>query len=156
MSTISKNSVAKVNYKLTVDGSEVEASNLTYLHGHQNIIEGLEKELAGLKVGDKKTVHVKSADAYGDFQEDLIQKFSRSDFPPDQEVKVGMQFQTNTPQGVAVFEVKEITGEEVTMDGNHPMAGKDLSFEIEILEIREATKEELAHGHVHGPDGHHH
>lgn len=156
MDKIEKDVVTTINYKLSVDGTEVESNELTYLHGHKNIIEGLEKELEGLTPGDKKSVHVPSGEAYGDYQPELVQTVNRKDFPENQAIEVGMQFQTQTPQGTAVFAVKAIENDMITMDGNHPMAGKDLSFDIEVKELREASKEELEHGHVHGPGGHHH
>lgn len=136
----------------TLDESQAP---MEYLHGNQNIIPGLEKEMEGLKIGDKKKVTVPPADAYGEFNEELIYEIPRENFPADAMLEPGMQFRADTEQGPIALFVHEVVGDNVIVDGNHPLAGETLHFEIEIRTIREATQEELDHGHVHS-EGHHH
>lgn len=141
-------------------GAELESSHgdepMSYLEGVGQIIPGLEKELTALKKGDKKSVHVKAADAYGDYDEALIAEVPKSALPK-KDVEVGDQFHAQGEDGhpriVVVTEVNDTT---VTVDGNHPLSGQDLNFDVEITDVRAATKEEIEHGHAHGPDGHHH
>lgn len=135
--------------------SSVDADPLAYLHGHGNIIVGLEKELAGKAVGDKLEVTVVPAEAYGERSDDMVQVVDRSLFE-GMDVAPGIQFQAQTSQGVQVVTVVSADDDEVTIDGNHPMAGKTLVFDVEVLEVRDASEEELQHKHVHGPGGHHH
>jgi FKBP-type peptidyl-prolyl cis-trans isomerase SlyD len=134
------------------DGSEP----LYFLESTQQIIPGLEKVLVLLSVGDKRKVEVKAADAYGDVNQELVIKVKRTQFPPGAELKMGDQFQVNEDPNSPVFTVIDLNEVEVTVDGNHPMAGKDLFFDVEIMASRPATQEEISHGHAHGPGGHHH
>ncbi|MCC6277956.1 MAG: peptidylprolyl isomerase [Oligoflexia bacterium] len=132
------------------------AAPVVYLEGAGQIIPGLESELTGLKKGDKKTVNVKAKDGYGEHDSSLIMTMDKSELP-SKNIKVGQQFRGEAHDGHhQVFVVTAVTDKEVTLDGNHPLAGQDLTFEVQLVERREATKEELAHGHAHGPDGHHH
>lgn len=135
-----------------VDTSEGR-SQLLFLVGSGQIIPGLEKELVGMNVGDKKNVEVKAADAYGEVINDLIITVQKSQFPEDQEVTVGDQFQVSNEANAPIFTVTGVEGEDIHIDGNHPMAGKDLFFDVELTEKREATEEEIAHGHAHGEGG---
>lgn len=158
---IALNSVVGMHYTLTgADGKTIDSSEgrdpLEYLHGAGNIVPGLEKELAGKKVGDKFDVKVSAEEGYGKRREEMVQQIPKSAFKADGEIKIGMRFQAQTPNGAMIFEVTKIEGDTVTADGNHPLADQELNFAIEITSIREATKEELEHGHVHGPGGHHH
>lgn len=136
----------------TSDGQEP----LVFLEGTHQIIPGLERVLALLNVGDKRLIEVKAADAYGDVNQEMIINVKRTQFPPDAQLKVGDQFQVNEDDHSPVFTITSVSADEVTVDGNHPMAGKDLFFDVEITEVRAATKEEMAHGHAHGAGGHHH
>lgn len=131
---------------------------LSYLEGSGQIIPGLEEQLALLSIGDKRTVQVEAARAYGNREADLVMEISREKLPKTEGLSVGDQFAGRGPDGEAgaIFTVISMTAETVTLDGNHPLAGVDLTFEVEITAMRNATKEELAHGHAHGPDGHHH
>lgn len=138
-----------------LDSSE-GAEPLFYLEGQQQIIPGLERQLATLAVGDKRTIEVKAADAYGELDPELVARVKRTQFPPDADLEIGERFMISDEEDAPIFTIVEVDDDEVTIDGNHPMAGKDLFFEIEMVGIREATPEELAHGHAHGPDGHHH
>lgn len=138
-----------------VDTSEGRAP-LLFLVGSGQIIPGLEKELVGMNIGDKKNVEVKAADAYGEVIDDLRISVKKSQFPEGQEVAIGDQFQVSNEAHAPIFTVTGIEGEDVHIDGNHPMAGKDLFFDVEVTEKRDATEEEVAHGHAHGEGGHQH
>ena len=158
--TVENGKVVSFHYTLTnAQGDVLDQSQehpMPYLHGAGNIIPGLEKELAGKKVGDKLTVNVPAAEAYGEYHEQLVNDVPREAFQGVDNIEAGMQFQADTPEGVQVITVKAVSGETVTVDANHPLAGQDLNFDVEIVEVREATEEESAHGHVHGVGGHHH
>lgn len=129
----------------------------TYLHGAGQIVPGLESALDGLKVGDKKAVTVSPGEGYGERRPELRIAVNRSEFPEDVQLEPGMQFEAHGPGGQPiVFTVEKLEGDKVHIDGNHPLAGETLHFEVEVLRVRDATKEEMQHGHAHGPDGHHH
>lgn len=149
------------HYTLRDDLGEVLDSSsggdpLFILEGAREIIPGLERELVGMKAGDKAKIDVKAADAYGDVNPELIVQVKRSQFPPDAPLEIGEQFTVDAGEHAPVFTIIEADGDAVTVDGNHPMAGKDLYFEVEIVDVRDATAEELSHGHAHGADGHGH
>ena len=151
--------VISFHYKLTDDtGALLDASEadepLAFLEGGENIIPGLESVLITLKKGDKKKVNVSCADAYGERNEELIVQVPRDELPT-KKIEVGDIFSGGDEEQTLPFTVIEVTDTEVTLDGNHPLAGQDLTFDVEIVEIREATAEELMHGHAHGPGGHH-
>lgn len=149
------------NYVLKNDAGElIDKSDpkhpFVYLHGYQNIVPGLEKELEGLKAGDKKNVQVPAADGYGELNENLMFQVPRKNFPADLNIERGMEFQTKDNNGQPMFVVvSEVSDEFVTVDGNHPLAGINLVFDVEITAVRDATLQELAHGHAHH-DGHDH
>ncbi len=129
----------------------------TYLHGSQQIVPGLESALEGLKVGDKKQVIVPPSEGYGIFNPKLKMQISRTQFPDNAELEEGMQFQVQAEDGQSlVFTVEGFEGDEVQINGNHPLADQTLHFDVEVLQIRDATAEEIEHGHAHGPDGHGH
>jgi len=153
--------VISIHYSLTdTKGKLIDKSSqgnpLVYLEGAGNIIAGLEAEIRQLKTGDKKQITVLAKDAYGNVDSSLVMEVARSQFPADQDIKSGDKFRGGSDAHSPVFEVKSVTDTHVTIDGNHPLAGQDLIFDIEVLETREASEEELSHGHVHGPHGHHH
>jgi FKBP-type peptidyl-prolyl cis-trans isomerase 2 len=108
------------------------------------MIPALEKRILGLKIGSKKTIEIKAADAYGEYDTAAFQEVPRNQFPNDLELKVGQAYRGQAPQGPITVTITTITPKTVTVDFNHPLAGKDLTFEIEIVKIRDATKEELA------------
>ncbi len=158
---IAKDTVVAIDYTLKNSEGEVIDSSadgepMHYLHGAKNIITGLENELEGKAVGDDLSVHVKSADGYGERIEELVQEVPKEAFGDLGDIQVGMRFQAETEQGPVPVMVTAMTDATVTVDGNHPLAGQDLHFEVSVKEVREASKEELEHGHVHGPGGHHH
>lgn len=159
--TIQDNCVVAIDYTLkdksgnTLDSSEGKEP-LHYLHGKKNIIPGLEKELVGKKEADELTVVIAPEDGYGERQEALITEVPKQELSQVPNLEVGVQLQAQTPEGVQIFTVTAIGDDSVTLDGNHPLAGKELHFQVTVKSVREATEEELAHGHVHGPGGHHH
>lgn len=141
-------------------GTVLESSHgqepISFLQGTGAIIPGLEDALKDLAKGAKKSVHVPAAQAYGEYDQSLVMPVPKSQLPkPD--ISVGDRFHAQSGDGhMTVVTVKEVQDEHVLMDGNHPMAGQDLNFDVEINDVREATEEEIAHGHAHGPGGHHH
>ena len=161
---IKKDTVVAVHYVLTVDGDQIDASQdqaLVYLHGHGMMIPGFESSLEGLKAGEKYDFKVAAADGYGTFREELIMDLNKEIFLVDgvmsTQVFEGAQLQLSNQDGhPMVGVVTKITDDHVQMDFNHQLAGKDLHFSGEIESVREATAEEISHGHVHGPGGHHH
>ncbi len=153
--------VVSIDYTLKNDAGEVMDSSeqtgpMAYLHGHQNIIPGLEKALDDKAVGDTLSVSIEPADAYGERNEEMIQTVPRSMFQGVDEIEPGMRFQAQTEGGVTVVTIKDVDGDEITLDGNHELAGETLHFNVEIKDVRPASEEEIEHGHVHGPDGHEH
>ena len=158
---IAQNRVVTMHYTLkdeqgeTIDSSQGHEP-LAYIQGIGNIIPGLEDALEGKTKGDKLEVTIAPEDGYGERQENMVQKVAKSGFQGDEELVVGMQVQVETKNGPAIAMVSEIAGEDVTLDLNHPLAGVTLNFDVEVMDVREATDEELDHGHVHGPGGHHH
>jgi FKBP-type peptidyl-prolyl cis-trans isomerase SlyD len=158
---IAQDSVVTLHYTLKDDTGEVLDSSssgepLAYLHGHGNLVPGLERELTGKNTGDKLSVKISPADGYGEFDKALIQRVPRRALKGIKNINVGMRLHAQTPQGPQAVTVTQVQGDMVTLDGNHPLAGKNLNFDIEITDVREATAEELEHGHVHGPGDHHH
>jgi FKBP-type peptidyl-prolyl cis-trans isomerase SlyD len=158
--SIKKDSVVTFNYTLKDDAGAVIDSSaagepLVYLHGHGNLVPGLERELEGKGAGEKLTVKVTPADGYGEHSKDHIQKVPRRSLKGINKITVGMRLHAQTEQGPRAVTVTAVTGDMVTIDGNHPLAGQNLNFDIELVDVRDATAEELAHGHVHGPGGHH-
>jgi FKBP-type peptidyl-prolyl cis-trans isomerase SlyD len=154
---ISKHKVAAIHYTLTDNqGNILDSSSgrdpLYYIQGMGNLIIGMEEGLEGKQKGEKFQIKVSPEKGYGVKNDKLLQEVPRSAFG-DQKVEVGMQFQTN--QG-SVVTVTKVGLEAVTVDANHPLAGVELHFDVEVMEVREATAEEIEHGHVHGPGGHHH
>ncbi len=142
------------------DGDVIDSSEgrdpLLYMQGHRNIIPGLENALEGKAIGDKVEATIAPAEAYGEVIEELIQDVPRSAFEGVDKLEVGMNFQAQSEQGPVNVVIKEVSEEKVTVDGNHPLAGQTLNFNVEVVEVRDATEEELSHGHAHGAGGHQH
>lgn len=154
---IADGSVASFHYTLTgQDGAVIDHSTgrepMTYMHGAGFIVRGLEKAMAGHQAGDSFHVTVTPEEGYGPRHQELLQTVPKSAFQGT-EPEPGMQFQASGPQGSTTVTVTVVNGDEVTVDGNHPLAGQTLDFDIEVLTVREATAEETQHGHVHGADG---
>ncbi len=159
---VEKDKVVSIDYKLTNNKNETVDSSegrepLAYLHGNGNLISGLEKALDGKTSGDKLTVSIPPEEGYGLRDDSKRIDIPREVFKGVDEVKPGMQFQARNKGGaVELLTVVVVAGDKVTIDANHPLAGETLNFDVTVRDIREATAEELAHGHVHGAGGHHH
>lgn len=158
---IGERTVATFHYTLTdATGKVIDSSDgrapLSYLQGAGNIVPGLEKEMAGKQQGDVFKVVVAPEEGYGMPNPMMIQVVPREAFQGVETLEVGMEFQAQTPQGPMSVAIAKVDGDEVTVDGNHPLAGQTLHFAVEVTEVRDASLEELTHGHVHGPGGHHH
>ncbi len=158
---ISKEKVVSIHYKLTNnDGQVLDSSEgrdpLSYIQGSKNIIKGLEDALEGKTTGDKLNVTVPPEEAYGLREEEKVQAIPKSSFGEIQEIQPGQQFQMQTQAGPVIISVVEVQGDQVLIDANHPLAGETLNFEVEVTNVRDASQEELDHGHVHGPGGHQH
>lgn len=158
--TIEENKVVGFHYTLKNEAGEVldhsdDDNPLHYLHGHQNIIPGLEEEMTGKDVGDTFTAIINPERAYGERDDSLVQVINQDAFEGVEEVQVGMQFSAELGGQTRIITIKDVQGDEVTFDANHPLAGETLHFDVEVIEVRTATDEELSHGHVHGEHGHH-
>ncbi|WXL24918.1 peptidylprolyl isomerase [Ectopseudomonas mendocina] len=159
---IAANKAVSIDYTLTNDAGEVidsseGAAPLVYLHGASNIIRGLEKALEGKQAGDELTVAVEPEEAYGEFSPELVATLNRSMFEGVDELEVGMQFHASAPDGgMQIVTIRELDGDDVIVDGNHPLAGQRLHFKVKVVNVRDASDEEVAHGHIHGEGGHHH
>lgn len=158
---IAANCVALIHYTLKDDsGAVLDSSSggepLAYLHGAGNIVPGLEKALEGKGEGEKFSVKVAPEEGYGVRDENMVQKVPRRAFQGVKDIRAGMRFNAQTPNGHATVTVVSVMGDMVTIDGNHALAGQNLNFDIEVTKVREASAEELMHGHVHGPGGHSH
>lgn len=160
---IAKDTVVSLRYELIdVNGGAVlEKSNdpISYVHGgYDGIFPTVEEALHGKNVGDTISVKMEPDDAFGEYDHDLVRVESRDSFPKD--IEVGMQLEggaeDDEDEDYMLYTIVEITDKEVTVDGNHPLAGKTLNFNATVTDVRAATKEELDHGHVHGAGGHHH
>ena len=158
---IEKDKVVSIDYTLTNDHGEVLDSSsgrepLAYLHGNGCLIPGLEKELEGKVKGDKLVAIIAPDQAYGVRSEELIQDIPLENFHDASEVKVGAQFQVQNEHETRIATVTAIGESAATVDLNHPLADETLHFDVEVMDVREPTKEEMEHGHVHGAGGHHH
>lgn len=152
---ISDKMAVSIHYTLTNSaGEKLDSSRgeepMVYLQGYGQIITGLENALKGKEIGDKFNTTIAPADAYGELREDMLKVVSMSMFEGMDKVEVGMQFHADANQGVDVVTVTKIDGDQVTIDGNHPMAGEALTFDVEVMDIRPATADELSHQHIHG------
>ncbi|MDX1654605.1 MAG: peptidylprolyl isomerase [Candidatus Competibacteraceae bacterium] len=140
----------------TLDSSRARNEPFSYLHGHGNIVSGLEKALEGTEAGHNSQVAVTPEEGYGERVDQAVFEVPRDQFPPGEDIRVGMRVHGEGPKGVVAFTVTDVSDQGVMLDGNHPLAGQNLNFDVEVLDVREATEEELSHGHVHGEGGHQH
>jgi FKBP-type peptidyl-prolyl cis-trans isomerase SlyD len=160
--SIQNGKVIQLAYTLTNAAGDVldrsdKADPFMYLHGAGQIVPGLETGLEGCKVGDKKKVVVPPGAGYGEVDPELKMSVKRTQFPPTVEMEAGMQFESRSPDGQGmIFTIESIEGDQVHIDGNHPLAGQTLHFDVEVLTVRDATEEEQEHGHAHGEGGHGH
>ncbi len=158
---ITKNTVVSLEYTLKnnegmVLDSSVGREPLVYLHGVGALIPGLENKLEGAETGAKMNIEIQPEEGYGKSNPDMIHIVPKSGFQGDDEMQEGMQVQVETENGPLIATVTKIAGEDVTLDLNHPLADMILHFDVEIKDLREATADEISHGHAHGPGGHHH
>ncbi len=158
---IAADRVVLIHYTLKNESGAVLDSSaggepLAYIQGHGNLVPGLERALEGKQGGHTLAVTIAPADAYGARDEALVQSVPKRSLQGSGEIRKGMQFQARTETGMRVFTVTGISGDMVSLDGNHPLADQTLHFDVEVVSVREATTEELEHGHVHGVGGHHH
>jgi FKBP-type peptidyl-prolyl cis-trans isomerase SlyD len=158
---VNSNHVVTINYTLKDNDDNIidksDDGSFSYLHGASNIIPGLENALQGKSSGDEISVSIAPEEGYGTRDEAKIQAVPRAAFPADQKVEPGMQFHAEGPEGQSVVvTIASVADDNVTVDANHPLAGVTLNFDVTVADIREASAEELEHGHVHGPQGHHH
>jgi FKBP-type peptidyl-prolyl cis-trans isomerase SlyD len=158
---IAADSVVLIHYTLKDDDGKVLDSSaggepLAYIQGHGNLVSGLEKALEGKSRGNRIAVTLAPAEGYGVRNEALVQRVPKRSLQRTGEIRKGMQFQAQTEEGMRVFTVTTVVGDMVTLDGNHPLADQTLHFDVEVVDVRAATAEELEHGHVHGAGGHHH
>lgn len=161
MSTVASQKVVSIDYTLKNNNGEVlDTSNgrepLSYLHGSGNIIPGLEKALEGKQAGEQLAVTIEPAEAYGERDERMVQQIPKEQFAEIPELAVGQQVRGQTPEGTHVLTVVDIADDAVTVDANHQLAGETLNFDVKVVEVRDATEEELQHGHAHGAGGHQH
>jgi len=158
---VEKNRVVTISYEMKDNQAEIldsseESGDLTYLHGSSFLVPGFERALDGKKAGDGIQVTIMPTDGYGEYDETLIFQVSRSDFQDGVELYEGLEFEAEVRDELRWCTIAAIEGDVVTVDANHPLAGEELIVQAKVLEIREATPEELEHGHVHGPDDEHH
>jgi FKBP-type peptidyl-prolyl cis-trans isomerase SlyD len=158
---IEKHRVVTLAYTLKDDNDRIidqsDDGSFCYLHGASNIIPGLENALSGMAAGDELSVSVPPEEGYGVHDAEKTQAVPREMFPAEEEIVAGMQFHAQGPDGhQLVVTVVKVEDDRITVDGNHPLAGVQLNFDVKVLEVREATGEEITHGHAHGPGGHHH
>lgn len=156
---ITDKTAVSFHYTLTnPSGEQLDSSRgeepLLYLHGAGNIIAGLEAALAGKSAGDTFSVTIPPAEGYGELAPEMVQVVSKKMFE-GMDVEVGMQFHADVSHGSGIITITEIDGDDVTIDGNHPLAGETLIFDVEVVDVRPATDDEMAHGHIHGAGCHH-
>jgi FKBP-type peptidyl-prolyl cis-trans isomerase SlyD len=155
---IEKNRVVTLDYSLRDAAGELIDSSeggepLVYIHGNDNIITGLEKHLEGKTSGDSLKCVIPAVDAYGEHDAELIFKINKKEFGEGTKVEQGMQFEAHGEEGAQIVTVVKVEGDEVTIDANHPLAGEELHFDVKVMDVREASADELEHGHVHSACG---
>lgn len=158
---IAKQKVVTIDYTLKDDNGTVldnsENGAFNYLHGAGNVIPGLESALDGKTSGDELSISIEPQNAYGERNDELMTSVPRSRFENSDKIEKGMHFHSQSADGnVQIVTVVDIDADNITVDANHPLAGVNLNFDVKVIEVRDASTEEIEHGHVHGPDGHHH
>lgn len=157
LNKVAKDLVISMDYELSVDGEVIDYSEpddpIEFLQGYGNIIPGLEDAISGMEIGESKEVFVKAKDAYGEYDPEGFVEVPKSEFPEDIPMEAGVEILVNNDDGEEMAAViEEISLNSITLNFNHPLAGKDLNFKVKIVSIREATAEELEHGHIHYDD----
>ena len=159
---IGANKVVTMNFILTDETGNVLDSTeaggpFSYISGTGTVLPKLEEAVSIMMIGTKKQLKLEAKDGYGEYNEDAVQAVGKENFPEDFVLEAGMEYMASNPDGVQMpFIITNVEDETVTVDFNHPLAGKNLHFDLELLDVRDATAEELSHGHVHGAGGHHH
>lgn len=159
---IGVNKVVTMNFTLKDDKGNVldtteNTQPFSFLSGNNQILPKLEENIDQMIIGAKKNVKIEASEGYGEYNDKAVQQVDKKNFPENINLEEGMRFVANSPEGKEMpFTVNKVEEEQVTIDFNHPLAGKDLNFDVELLDVRDATQEELSHGHVHGPGGHQH
>jgi len=159
---IEANKVVTMNFTLTDETGNVldstdTAGPFSYISGKGMVLPKLEEAVSGMIIGTKKHLTLEAKDGYGEYNDDAVQAVGKENFPEDFVLEAGMEYMASNPDGVQMpFIITSVEDETITIDFNHPLAGKNLNFDLELLDVREATPEELSHGHVHGAGGHHH
>ena len=158
--TVQNNQVVSMEYTLWVEGEAIDSSQgqepLEFLAGHHNVISGLEREMIGMKVGESKEVVIAPSDAYGEYDDEAFADVGRANFPKDMPVKPGTELQVSDQTGQPMYaRIESVEGESVRLNFNHPLAGKELRFNVKVVRLRDATEEETEHGHAH-EGGHSH
>jgi len=154
--------VVTFNYTLKDENGEVLDSTekggpFSFVTGNKQVLPRLEDALSSMIIGSKKNIKLAATDAYGEYDEGAVQKVKRNLFPEEAELEIGSSYFAHSPEGQHLqFIVTEIENDDITVNFNHPLAGKNLEFDVELMDVRDATPEEISHGHVHGPGGHHH
>jgi FKBP-type peptidyl-prolyl cis-trans isomerase SlyD len=159
--TVKNDQVVAMEYTLRVENEVVDSSQgqgpLEFLAGHQNIISGLEREMLGMQIGESKDVVVPPGDGYGEFDAEAVLEVSRSEFPEDMPIQPGLELQVSDESKQPRYaRIESVEGENVRLNFNHPLAGKELHFNVKVVSLRAATDEELEHGHAHESGHHHH
>ena len=156
------NKVVTFNYTLKDENGEMLDSTekggpFTFITGNMQVLPGLEEALGSMIIGSKKNIKLAAVDAYGEYDEGAVQKVKRNLFPEEAELEIGLTYFAHSPEGQHLqFVITEMENDDITVNFNHPLAGKNLEFDVHLLDVRDATPEEINHGHVHGPGGHHH
>lgn len=159
---IEANKVVTMNFTLTDETGNVLDSTdaggpFSYISGTGTVLPKLEEAVSIMMIGTKKQLKLEAKDCYGEYNEDAVQAVGKENFPEDFVLEAGMEYMASNPEGVQMpFVITNVEDETVTVDFNHPLAGKNLNFDLELLDVRDATAGELAHGHVHGAGEHHH
>lgn len=159
---LQKKKVVTFNYTLKGENGEMLDSTekggpFSFVTGNLQVLPCLEDALSSMIIGSKKNIKLAAADAYGEYDEGAVQKVKRNLFPEEAELEIGSSYFAHSPEGQHLqFIVTEIDNDIITVNFNHPLAGKNLEFDVELIDVRDATAEEISHGHVHGPGGHHH
>lgn len=157
--SLEPNKVVQIEYTLkdkegNVLDSTQEKGPFSFISGNNQIIPKLEEKIGEMLIGTEKKVELEPKEAYGEYQNQAVQTVKKDDFPDDAEIKPGMSYVANSPDGKQMpFVIKEVKEEDVVLDFNHPLAGKSLEFDVKLIDQRDATPEEISHGHVHGKGG---
>lgn len=154
---VARDVIVTLDYQLTVDGEVIDSSMdtepIVYLHGHGNILPGLEEALFGMRLEESKQVYLKARDAYGEFDEEAFVDVPRDEIPEDIPIEIGVELTVTDEDDEDVDAViDEVNDDSVRLNLNHPLAGKDLKFDVTVIGLREATPEEIEHGHAHEDD----